>query len=240
MMTRSEILAILAQALKEADGRPIVLNTYCCQGGSAAGYAAAGYYVLGVDIAPQPRYPFAFIQADAIWFLAEFADWIREHVVLVDASPPCQAHSRAWKIRGNEHPRLIAPTRELLLALGLPYVIENVEEARDELKDPVLLCGAMFPGLHTYRHRLFETSFPLTAPAHPEHTAPTVKMGRPLQPGDFYHAVGNFSNVPYVRADLGVPWMSRDGIRESIPPAYAEYVGRQAAAHRNPEEVIPA
>ncbi|MDX2710176.1 SAM-dependent methyltransferase, partial [Streptomyces sp. PA03-6a] len=57
------------------------------------------------------------------------------------------------------------------------------------------------------------------------HTAPLVKMGRPLNAGDWYHAVGNFSNVPYVRADMGVHWMTRDGIRECIPPAYAAWVG---------------
>ncbi|MFB7219370.1 SAM-dependent methyltransferase [Streptomyces sp. NPDC056227] len=231
-MNRTKILAILARAVAEANGRPIVLNTYCCQGGSAAGYEAAGFYVLGVDIADQPRYPYLFVQADVLESLAEYAEWIREHVTLVDASPPCQRYSRAQKIQQREHPDLIAPTRELLLALGLPFVIENVEEAAPELRSPVMLCGAMFPGLHTYRHRLLETSFPVVAPVHPRHVHPTVKMGRPLREGDWYHAVGNFSNVPYVRSDMGVEWMSRDGIRECIPPRYTQFVAVQFLAQQ--------
>lgn len=227
-MNVAEIRAILAAVLVAANGRPIVLNTYCCQGGSAAGYDAAGFYVLGLDKDPQPRYPFTFIQADALWFLEEFADWIREHVALVDASPPCQAHSRAQRIMKREHPRLIAPTRELLLAIGLPFTIENVEEARDELLAPVLLCGAMF-GMRTYRHRLLETNgWTLTPPEHPAHVAKLAKLGRPRGPGQFVDYVGNYSGVSDSREDMRMEWASRDGIREAVPPQYAEYFGRQA------------
>ncbi|MGW4270774.1 hypothetical protein ACWEGQ_00050 [Streptomyces seoulensis] len=99
--------------------------------------------------------------------------------------------------------------------------------------DPITLCGASF-GLRTYRHRLFESSFPLAVPMHPRHVHATVKMGRPLREGDWYHAVGNFSNVSYVRRDMRVEWMSRDGIRECIPPVYTEFIGRQAAALVSP------
>lgn len=202
-----------------------VLDTYCCQGGASMGYYLAGFDVVGVDFVPQPRYPFAFHQADAV-------DFIRTHgheFDLIVGSPPCQSYSRAQKIQQREHPRLIAPTREAMQHTGRPWVIENVEEAGPEMEDPVTLCGASF-GLHTYRHRLFEASFPLAIPPHPRHLHPTVKMGRPLSGGDWYHAVGNFSNVPYVRADMAVPWMSRDGIRECIPPAYTRFLGEQAAA----------
>jgi DNA (cytosine-5)-methyltransferase 1 len=229
-MNRAEIVAVLTRALKEAGDRPIVLNLYCCQGGSAAGYEAAGGYVIGVDIAPQPKYPYAFVLADALWFLAEFAEWIREHVTFVDASPPCQAFTRAWKIQQREHPRLIAPTRDLMLATGRPGVIENVEEARGELLDPVLLCGAMF-GMQTYRHRLFEVhGLTISPPDHPGHEAPLAKMGRPARPGEFRHYVGNFSGVDDARADMRMPWASRDGLREAVPPQYTEYIGRQALA----------
>ncbi|MFD9212059.1 SAM-dependent methyltransferase [Streptomyces sp. NPDC059544] len=240
-MNRAEIVAVLTRALKEAGDRPIVLNLYCCQGGSAAGYEAAGCYVIGVDVAPQPKYPYAFILADALWFLAEFAEWIREHVAFVDASPPCQAFTRAWKIQQREHPRLIAPTRELMLATGRPGVIENVEEARGELLDPVLLCGAMF-GMQTYRHRLFEVhGWTLTAPAHPRHEAPLAKMGRPARPGEFRHYVGNFSGVDDARADMRMPWANRDGLREAVPPQYTEYIGRQVLAQiADTAEAVPA
>jgi DNA (cytosine-5)-methyltransferase 1 len=111
----------------------------------------------------------------------------------------------------------------LLQRTGLPYVIENVPSA--PLLSPAELCGASF-GLHTYRHRLFETNFPLTVPLHRLHVHRTVKMGRPVDDGDWYHAVGNFSNVGYIRRDLGLSWMNRDGLREAIPPAYTEHVGR--------------
>jgi DNA (cytosine-5)-methyltransferase 1 len=205
--------------------KPKLLDLFCCQGAASKGYADAGFRVIGVDIAPQPRYPYSFWQRDAL----EFVRIHGRHFDAIHASPPCQAYSNAQKIQDNEHPDLIGPVREALLELGKPYVIENVPSA--PLLDPVELCGAMFPGLHTYRHRLFESNFELDVPEHPEHVHRTVKMGRALQPGDWYHAVGNFSNVAYVRENMGVPWMNRDGIRECIPPAYAEYIGRQLMAH---------
>jgi DNA (cytosine-5)-methyltransferase 1 len=215
--------------------KPLLLDLYCCQGGASAGYAAAGFEVVGVDISPQPRYPFAFEQWDALASLDEIVQ--RGELVLygrpaaIHASPPCQGRTNAQKIQGREHPRLIGQTRELLMATGLPYVIENVPlmggaEDVDPLKDPVMLCGATL-GLRTYRHRLFETNWGLTIPEHQEHAQQQVKMGRPIQDTDFYQAVGNFSGVEIARQDMGVPWMNRDGIRECIPPVYAEHVGRQ-------------
>jgi DNA (cytosine-5)-methyltransferase 1 len=216
-----------------------VLVTYCCQGGDSMGWHLAGFDVTGVDKDPQPRYPFPFIQGDAV-------EYIRAHgheYDVVAGSPPCQWYSRTWKIQQREHPALIGPTREAMQSTGRPWVMENVEEARDDMRSPVMLCGASF-ALHTYRHRLLEASFPLTAPEHREHAHPVVKMGRPLKSraqyaalgqdrdGDWYHAVGNFSNVPYVKADMGVPWMSRDGIRECIPPVYGYWVALQFLAHR--------
>lgn len=210
--------------------RPKLLDLFCCQGGASAGYVAAGFEVTGVDLEPQPRYPYEFVQGDALAFLIANG----HEFDAVHASPPCQAHTLAQRIQGNAHPELISPTRQLLRALGVPFVIENVPGS--PLEGPVELCGAMF-GLRTYRHRLFEASFPLEGPPHPVHAGVTVKMGRALRVGDWYHAVGNFSNVPYVRADLGVPWMSRDGIRECIPPAYAEFVGKQLLAHLDAGQV---
>ncbi|WP_249999979.1 DNA methylase [Actinoplanes sp. M2I2] len=214
--------------------RPRLLDLYCCQGGASAGYTAAGFDVTGVDKDPQPRYPYRFIQADALAYLRQLirTGEIYEYTV-VTGSPPCQRKTRCQKIRGREHPALIAPTRALMQATGLPYVIENVPPDGDDddpLIDPIELCGAMF-GLHTYRHRQFESNVALTAPPHDYRDGPTVKMGRPLADGDWYHAVGNFSNVPYVRRDLGLPWMNRDGLRESIPPAYTEHLGQQLRRH---------
>jgi DNA (cytosine-5)-methyltransferase 1 len=200
-----------------------LLDLFCCQGGAGMGYHQAGFTVTGVDLYPQPRYPFEFIQADAI-------DYLKNHgheYAAVHASPPCQAHSMAQRLMGNEHPELIAPTRDVLNNLGLPYIIENVVGA--PLDNPFELCGAMF-GLGTYRHRLFETSFPVEVPDHPEHTARTTKMGRAPVDGEMIHVVGNFSGVAKAKVAMGIDWMNRDGLRESIPPAYTQFIGEQLHA----------
>jgi DNA (cytosine-5)-methyltransferase 1 len=207
----------------ECEDPPRILDLFCCQGGASAGYVAAGLAVVGVDIDPQPRYPYEFHQADALDYLAEHGG----EFDLIHASPPCQGYSNAQRIQGREHPMLIDAVRDMLDQLGKPYVIENVPGA--PLRDPITLCGSMF-GLRTYRHRLFESNVPLAALDHQAHATGQIKMGRPLVPGDFYQAVGNFSGVAYVRDDLGVPWMNRDGIRESIPPVYATHIGTQLMA----------
>lgn len=218
-----------------------LLDLYCCQGGASEGYEEAGFDVYGVDIDPQPRYPFMFVQMDALDAMQAllaggsitFKDshGNRETVTLDDfyaihASPPCQAHTKAWKLNKREHPKLIAPTRDLLLQSKLPYVIENVEEAAVELIRPERLCGASF-GIDTYRHRLFETNWSLFTPPHLTHKARTTKMGRAPVDGEYMHIVGNFSGVDKARQVMGMSWASRDGLREAIPPAYAKFIGLQ-------------
>jgi DNA (cytosine-5)-methyltransferase 1 len=216
----------LDQVLADADSRPITVDYYCCQGGATRGYQNAGHYVLGIDLDPQPRYcGHAFIQGDALDLLAAMALWINANAVFVHTSPPCQGYSDTQVLRGNDHPKLIAPTRALLQQLRVPWVIENVPGARHDLIDPVVLCGAMF-GLGTYRDRYFEPGggLVLPQPDHPAHDKPITKMGRPRRPGEMAHYVGNFSGVQEARDDLGVEWMNRDGIRESIPPQFAAHV----------------
>jgi DNA (cytosine-5)-methyltransferase 1 len=200
--------------------RPTLLDAFCCQGGASRGYELAGFDVTGVDISPQPHYPGPFILADAVAYVLEHG---HEYDVIA-GSPPCQRYTKAQRIRGNDHPDLVDPFRAACIAAGRPYVIENVEGA--PLLDPVLLCGSMF-GLNTYRHRLFESSIPLASRLHPRHILGSVKMGRGLKPGDKYVAAGNFTDVDYVRADMGVLWMTRDGVRECIPPAYTAFLGAQ-------------
>ena len=145
--------------------RPKLLDLYCCAGGAALGYHRAGFDVTGVDIDPQPNYPYGFMQADALAldddFLARFD--------AIHASPPCQAFSDLAKRNGNaaDWPDLIGGTRDLLESAGKPWVIENVEGA--PLLSPIVLCGTMFPGLRVIRHRLFETSFPAEQPRHIPH-----------------------------------------------------------------------
>lgn len=198
--------------------KPRLLDLFCCQGGAGMGYHKAGFEVTGVDLFPQPRYPFEFVQGDALEYLER--NW--RHYDAVHASPPCQAFTNAQKLMGNEHPDFISPAREMLERIGLPYVIENVPGAT--LVEPIELCGAMF-NLGTYRHRLFETNFYVREPKHEKHTARTTKMGRKPVDGEMMHVVGNFSGVEKAKRAMGIDWMNRDGLRESIPPAYSKFIG---------------
>lgn len=220
-MTRPEWAEVAAWA--DAAPRPRLLDLFCCQGGASMGYSRVGFDVVGVDIDPQPRYPFEFHQADAVEFLREHA----HEFDAIHASPPCQAFTLAQKIRGNAHPDLIEPTRALLEAWGGPYVIENVPGA--PVRADVKLCGDMF-GIKTYRHRLFESNVALTAPAHRPHVHRTTKMGRPPREDEHMHIVGNFSGVDRARSVMDMPWANRDGLREAIPPVYSEHIGRQLMA----------
>lgn len=202
--------------------KPRALDLFCCAGGASRGLVDAGFDVVGVDITPQPHYPFEFRQGDALTYDLSGFDFIW-------ASPPCQKYTRAQRIQDNDHPDLIMPVRRRLIESGVPYAIENVVGA--PLLHPIELCGAMFPGLFVYRHRLFECSFPVEQPTHPPHHAPLCKMGRPVKDGEFMHVVGNFSDVDRARTAMGISWMPRDKLREAIPPAYAEYIGRIALLH---------
>ncbi|MDH6279358.1 class I SAM-dependent methyltransferase [Prescottella agglutinans] len=200
-----------------------VLDLYCGAGGAGMGYALAGACeVVGVDNKRQRRYPFEFHQGDALEYLAAHG----HEFDLIHASPPCQAHSKAQVIRSNEHPELVGPTRDLLLEIGKPYVIENVPGA--PLLDPILMCGAM-SGLRTYRHRLFEFGggLELEAPPHPEHTAKVTKMGRAPVEGEFMHIVGNFIGVDEARKAMGIGWMSRRELAQAIPSVYTLHLGFQ-------------
>lgn len=192
------------------------LDLFCGAGGASKGLADAGFEVTGVDIHSQPRYPFTFHQADALEYDLSGFDFIW-------ASPPCQAFTRAQKLQNNTHPNLIEPIRQRLIASGRPWVIENVIGA--PLINPILLCGSMFPGLRVYRHRLFESSFEIIPPSHPDHVVRITKMGRRPVEGEFMHVVGNFSGVSAGREAMGISWMNRNELSESIPPAYSKFIG---------------
>lgn len=199
------------------------LDGCCKQGGAGWGLHLAGFEVLGVDREPQPHYPLAFRLAEIVAFICEHG----HEFDLLWVSPPCQAASGTQRIQGNQHVDIIPQVREALVATDRPYVIENVVGA--ELVDPIMLCGAMF-GLRTYRHRLFESNVPLIAPVHPGHAAPTTKMGRPVRDGEFMHVVGNFHGASLGREVMGMPWATRDGLREAIPPAYSRWIGQRIVA----------
>lgn len=200
--------------------KPKILDLFCCQGGASKGYVDAGFDVVGIDIEDQPRYPYDFHQADAL----EYLEKNHHKFDAVHASPPCQNYTKARVLQNNEHPDLIGPTRDLLDQIGKPYIIENVPHS--PLKNPVLLCGSMF-GIHTYRHRLFESNVELTVPEHPKHTRPNNKMGRMPKPGENMYLVGNFVGVPLAKDIMQAHWMNRYGLAQSIPPVYSHWLGSQ-------------
>jgi DNA (cytosine-5)-methyltransferase 1 len=201
--------------------RPRLLDLFCGAGGAARGYQRAGFHVVGVDIAPQPRYAGdEFIRADALAYVATHG---REFDA-IHASPPCQGYSEATPIRVKAAlPRLIRPTRDALVATGRPYVIENVAGALTELRTPLLLCGSMF-GLRVWRHRYFECAGVwLLSPS------PCAHSGRPvtIHCGSNTRRTRGVTTADQARLALGVPWMTRDEAYEAIPPAYSEFVGHQ-------------
>lgn len=230
----------------EYGARPLVIDSFCCQGGASAGLFAAGFLPLGLDLDEHEgrplghlkRYPFPSIRCDVIEWLPLLIEVFQP--VAAPGSPPCQADTDAQVIQNREHPQLIAPFREIVEASNLPYWIENVGGAvrKGKLRSDVRLCGLMF-GLKTDRHRYFEMNFPVEVPPHPVGPAgredhsdmPKTKMGRPFREGELRQYVGNFHGVGLAREDLGVPWMNRDGVRECIPPAYGEHLGRELALY---------
>jgi DNA (cytosine-5)-methyltransferase 1 len=206
--------------------RPRLLDLFCGAGGSAMGYHDAGFDVIGVDIAPQPHYPFEFVQMDAMAVLREFdcrAPGCLHQVDAVHASPPCQRWLGVPRALGDEYPDLPTPTRELLKAIGLPYVIENVPGA--PLDGPIL-CGSTF-GLPIIRHRRFETSWDLGLVPSMCHQA---RWDRGVDHGPTFCAYAHGAWRPRWRAEVMPvvwPWMTLEESGEAIPPAYTEWIGAQ-------------
>ncbi|MGN6199106.1 hypothetical protein [Humibacter sp.] len=211
--------------------------------------------MYGVDIVTQRRYPFPFHQDDAGLVLRDLLAGLRvvfstadgrdvEHLSLSDfsaihASPPCRAYSVTRHSHSKKHPELIAPTRDALLRTGLPYVIENVEGARNELRDPMLLCGTMFglratdldgQPLALRRHRLFESNLFLMSAGGCSHDGTQVAGvygGGPMQRNKSDRR-GGYTPKRSVRAELmGIDWATQHGLSQAIPPAYTEFIGAQ-------------
>lgn len=202
--------------------KPKLLDLYSCAGGAGMGYSLTGFDVVGVDIKPQPRYPFEFHQADAI----EYVQAHGHEFDAIHASPPCQAYSKTQRIAGKKHPDLVDATRAALKATGRPYVIENVPGA--PLVDPVLLVGSMF-GLRTMRPRLFECSFFVPFHLAPPAAARHAKMGRMARQGEYMHIAGKGGQSgvgQQWREAMGIDWMSVRELSQAIPPAYTEYIGK--------------
>lgn len=202
------------------------------------GYHRAGWEVVGVDINPQPNYPFEFHQMDALGALnaAILLESPYGRYDAIHASPPCQFATRYGNNKAHvrdDHPNLIPATRDLLKASGLPYVIENVEDARPHLIDPVQICGTGL-GVRVRRHRLFETNWPLEGvPCDHKRFTDRIFPGSSNRPnGRTVMNVGEY-RVPLAtqREVMEMPWADLYGISQAIPPAYTEYIGRQLLEH---------
>jgi DNA (cytosine-5)-methyltransferase 1 len=196
-----------------------LLDLFCGAGGAGMGYHRAGFEVVGVDINPQPHYPFEFYQADALKYAMD--NW--EEYDVFHASPPCQAYAKTKDLNPNKHPELIIPIRELFMGFRKPYIIENVPGA--PLINPVILNGEMFD-LRVHRVRLFECSFPVDFFLLPANRKP-IKMGRPVKNGQVIQPVGHFANVEYAKKVMGIDWMTGKELAQAIPPAYTEFIGRK-------------
>jgi DNA (cytosine-5)-methyltransferase 1 len=205
--------------------KPMLLDTFCKAGGAGFGYHLAGFDVVGVDIEPQKHYPFGFVQADAIEYIAEHG----HEFDVIHASPPCQAYSVTKSLTSNDHPRLIEATRHVLIKTGKPYVIENVEGA--PLINALMLCGSMFPGLRVYRHRLFECNpqiwFPPASCNH-NYSMPASKGAyHALEKQEYITCVGNSFKASDGRIAMQIDWMTREELAQAIPPAYTKWIGEQ-------------
>ena len=204
-----------------------MLDLFCKAGGASVGYHRAGFEVVGVDIKKQKRYPFEFIQADALEVMQDL-DFLRSFDVLV-GSPPCQTHSITQHLRNAQGKStdkidLIPETRAAFIESGLPYVIENVPGA--PLKDALVLCGSSF-GLKVRRHRLFESTIPLTG-------LPCDHKGQGRPVGIYGSMRDNIPqggrtahSIEEARDAMGIDWMLWGDLVEAIPPAYTEHIGRQ-------------
>jgi DNA (cytosine-5)-methyltransferase 1 len=206
--------------------RPRLLDLFCGAGGAAMGYHRAGFDVVGVDIKPQPRYPFEFHQGNAM-------TWPLEGFDAIHASPPCYrwVSYPLTPEQRERHPDLLTPTRDRLAAWGRPYVIENV--IRAPLQGAALYCGAAM-GLKVIEHRKMEANWLLMSPGcacPPNATTERGFVNRrdhgPLAPG---------RKMPLRGARLwaeaaGLGHLSGTALKNAIPPAYTEYIGHQLVEH---------
>jgi DNA (cytosine-5)-methyltransferase 1 len=214
--------------------RPRLLDLFCGAGGAAMGYHRAGFDVVGVDLEPQPHYPFEFVQGDALLELEMgivAGGWPGEGFDAIHASPPCQAYStmgNRWE--SPTSPPLIAETRDLLEATELPWVIENVSGALADMRSPIELTGEMF-GLGVHRPRLFESNVMLLAPPRPPRQKDPVAVygkndGRRLwtrKDGSELRC----ASLEEAQEAMGMDWADWHGTKEAIPPAYTQHVGAQ-------------
>ncbi len=213
-----------------------LLDLFCGAGGASMGYHRAGFEIVGVDIKPQPHFPFEFIQADALSLPIDFIS----RFDAIHASPPCQFYSRLrhlpW-LKGKKYWDSIPPTRDLLIKYDKPWILENVEDA--PVPNSIILCGQMF-GLSLYRHRRFEAPFLILQPTHESHRNIIVpgraSLGRRHHGQQGFREINRNSmvgksgfagDVDRRRLMMKIDWMSGSELGQAIPPIYTEFIGKQ-------------
>lgn len=215
--------------------RPTLLDLCCGVGGASVGYSLAGFNVTGVDINPQPDYPFRFYQEDAIKFVRRFG----KSFDVIHASWPCQAKNPLTTGTNQGkffYPQLIPEGREAMQVAGRPWIIENTAGA--PIRKDLRLVGDMFRRpdgeyrLKVWRPRYFERAgFVVPQPSMPRSRGRT----RGWRHGTYYEgpyfavygAGGGKGTVNEWRDAMGIDWTyNRKSIAEAIPPAYTEYIGR--------------
>lgn len=212
--------------------KPRLLDLFCGAGGAAMGYHRAGFDVVGVDVKPQPRYPFEFVQADVSALQShDLRDYDAVH-----ASPPCQDWSQLHRNYGApEHGtgHLLQSTLRLLRESGRPWVVENVVGA--PLPSAFVLCGSSFglgaSGLDLNRHRQFETNAPILAP--PCQHRPGKTIGVYGHGTNSWHRkkLGRNLGIAELREAMGIDWMTREELGQAIPPAYTQFIGEWLLEH---------
>jgi DNA (cytosine-5)-methyltransferase 1 len=240
----------------------ILLDLFCGAGGCSEGYNQAGFEVYGIDLNPQKHYPFPFLRMDAVESMDTLINGGKlffpskvltlKDITAIHSSPPCQRDSTMtrglWKDRVEQHPNLIPPMHVLLNRTGKPYIIENVEGARNKLINPIMLCGTMFNlqtkhGSQLRRHRYFEVPwFNGTVPKCNHIKRSREQNGKriPDTVGVYGHAGGSSTrdnivmfNTEDWKDAMGINWMNGEELAESIPPAYTKFIGEQLKRYLN-------
>lgn len=186
--------------------------------------------MTGIDIVHQRRYPFQFVQSDALEYLAKHG----HEYDFIHASPVCKRYSKMQRIvkTADNHPDYIGALRQLLKLIEKPYVIENVEGA--PLVEAVMLCGSQFPNLRVYRHRFFESNLPLRVPVHISHRDNVPPAGQGVSKKGFFSLTsGGIRGITQAERfqGMGIDWMTNVELNEAVPPVFTEYIGRQVIEH---------
>lgn len=205
-----------------------ILDLFSGCGGCALGYhqgfTELGFspIITGIDINPQPNYPYKFIQCDALRYLSVVNN---DDFDLIHASPPCQGYSMTQVLHKKDYPKMIPILRTHFRHRNMKYIIENVEGAKSEMINPVLICGLMV-GMPMIRHRLFETNLEIDQPAHPKHILKSTPMGRHHKPNTYYPSpCGNFPQFDLIKEVMALPQAKiKREVAQAIPPAYTRLI----------------